>query len=89
MPVNQSFTRLETTKEVVVIHDDGQTSVPRHDVVKISKSKKHVQLSTSDRRGTYSLDRIEETESEVRVYLASSELHPDADPSEQGYPLDK
>ena len=87
MPVNDTFVHIETTKTVVVHHGDESFPLPEGHEAKVGKKKQHVRLSSHHRHGTYSLDRIEETHEEYRLYLSSRELHADADPSEQGYPF--
>ena len=87
MPVNDTLVHVETTKTVVVYHGNQSFPLPAEHEAKIGKKERHVSLHAHERHGTYALDRVEQTDEEYRIYLASSELHPDADSSEQGYPF--
>jgi hypothetical protein len=65
------FALIETEKEVVVYRGGWGFSLPDQHKVKVNESDRLVRLEMPQARGTYPLDRIEDTGDELRLYLGA------------------
>jgi len=65
------FTPVETEKEIVIYRGGWGFSLPDQHTVRINEAEKLVSVHMPQRGGTYSLERIEESDDELRVYVAS------------------
>lgn len=64
------FALVETEKEVVVYRGGWGFSLPQQHTVRVNSKEGLVSVHMPQRGGTYSLERIEETGDEMRVYVA-------------------
>jgi hypothetical protein len=64
------FVAPDTDKEIVVYRGGWGFRPPEQHTIRINEPDRLVDLSMPQRGGTYSLERVEETDDEYRVYVA-------------------